>query len=85
VSAWPASIDLLTSVTFGLPSAELPKKGVLHTSKLRVEFFGQDSNAVAEELKSQIVVNLPVTALAMCNGSNGKTPRLNDLLPSQYA
>ena len=60
-SAWPASIDLLTSVTFSLPSAELQKKRVLHTSKLRVEFLGQDSDAVGEEVNSQIVVNLPIT------------------------
>jgi hypothetical protein len=50
VSAWPASIDLLTPVTFSLPSAEWPKKGVLHTSNLQVEFLGQDSDAVGEEL-----------------------------------
>jgi hypothetical protein len=81
VSAWPASIDLLTSVTFNLPSTELPKKWVLHISKLRVEFLSQDSDAVGEEMNFQIVVNLPVS---MCSGRNGKTLVLKNLLSSRY-
>jgi hypothetical protein len=85
VSACPASIDLLTSVTFSSPSAELPKKGVLHTRKLRVEFLGQDSDVVGDELNSQIVVNLPVTDVSMCTGCNGKTLGLKKLLLSDMS